>query len=73
MEEIKSVVTSYVEYQAPAEALPPELNAYSTPLAQFERQHRKRPHIHRTFHEPCKILHNAAIRRKMSFPERRLI
>jgi len=67
------VITSYVEYQAPAEALPPEIHAYSPPLAQFERQHRKRRHIHRTFHEPCKILHHSAIRRKMTFPESRLI
>ena len=70
---MKSVITSCVEYQAHVEALPPELHAYSHSLSQFERQHRKRRHFHGTFHEPCTILHNAAIRRKMSFPERRLI
>jgi len=71
--EMHPVICKFIEYHPPVLAPPVEIHSYAPPLARWERQHRKTRHLHRTFFEPTRILHKAAIRRRMNFPEKRLI
>jgi len=73
LEEMSPVICKFIEYHPPVLAPPVEIHSYAPPLARWERQHRKTRNIHRTFLEPSRVLHPAAIRRKMMFPEKRLI
>jgi len=72
-EEMQPIICKFIEYHPPVQTAPIELHSYHPPLAKWERQHRKTRHLHREFLEPTKILHEPHLRRKMQFPEKRLL
>jgi len=71
--EAQAVICKFVEYNPPVETTPIEIHSFNPPLSVWERQHRKRRQFHLDLSETCQILHNTYIRRKMNFPELRLL
>jgi len=72
-EETRETICKFVEYNPPVTTQSIELHAYTVPLSDWRRQARKTKRICQKLFKPCQIFHRTHIRRKMNFPDLRLI
>jgi len=72
-EEMRETICKFIEYNPPVTTKTMELHAHTVPLSDWKRQQRKAKRICQKLFKPCQILHRTHIRRKMIFPDLRLI